>query len=712
MFLSNTYIKNYRSIKDQKLKFYKGKNVIVGKNNAGKSNIVKAINLILGESSPTYAKTENITDNDFFNGSTDEPIYICCLLQREINESLNYNEIYNCTGFYCHAKDVIFQKGKGAKPLINEYERYKLDFESDNLYQDFDAILNIDPDDNNIKKVYINPKLRNQRSFEDELDSCFQFGYIFRATKEHGKIIKDIRFIYREDETMDWRLAFSAPIRNEFIQCALIPSFRDPNNILRINQWSWYGKLLKKSINGDDDDLTEAFKVVKSVSDGMFESLKKSIGNTGVKVAFPNTEISFQFNPDTKIDIYKSTLIYVNDGFNSLLEDKGSGIQSAVIIGLFHYYTRNIAHRCCSLLVLEEPELYLHPQARRVISSRIDEFISDSDDENQNQVILTTHSPEFISTAHDNLNIILAKKGSDNSTNAFNVKLNASKDKQILVKIQNAEMFFADCVILVEGGEKYILEAFCKYFGRTLHPILGENWLDENNISVISVGGKTEFYKYYNILNDIGIRVYILSDFDFFLRQFAKFITKANLGEDIQNRFNGINGKITKPTFEPTETVNEIIANLIDEISKSGYKLSNKDIISRIKEQTIIKNLSQINPENHEEIQAMREELKLFNIFFLDGELENIYTERTVEGLSKESIGGKEERPIYLASQILNSKKITFEEYIDITQYNTFIEFVAVQIGLIEKTVEKNEIMQESNPLLGSDDSNVAEPNK
>lgn len=703
MFLSNTYIKNYRSIKNQKLKFYKGKNVIVGKNNAGKSNIVKAINLILGESSPTYAKTENITDNDFFNGSTDESIYICCLLQREINEALNYNEIYNCMGFYCHAKDIIYQRG--AKPIINGYERYKLDFESDDLYQDFDFLLNIDPDDSDIKKAYINPKLRNQRSFEDELDSCFQFGYIFRASKEHGKIIKDIRFIYREDETMDWRLAFTAPIRNEFIQCALIPSFRDPNNILKINQWSWYGKLLKKSINGDDVNLSEAFKAVKSVSDEMFETLRKSIGNTGVKVAFPNTEISFQFNPDTKIDIYKSTLIYVNDGFNSLLEDKGSGIQSAVIIGLFHYYTRNIAHRACSLLVLEEPELYLHPQARRVISSRIDEFISDSEDENQNQVILTTHSPEFISTAHDNLNIILAKKSSDNSTNAFNVKLNASKDKQILVKIQNAEMFFADCVILVEGGEKYILEAFCKHFGRNLHPTLGENWLDENNISVISVGGKTEFHKYYNILNEIGIRVYVLSDFDFFLRQFANFLTKTNLGEEIKNRFNGINGKIIKPAFEPTETINEIITSLIDEISKGGYKLSTKDIISRIKEQTIIKTLSQINEEYHEDIQKMREELKLYNIYFLDGELENIYTERTVEGLKNANIGGKEERPIYLASQILNNKKITFEDYVDTTQYGAFIELVAIQLGLISKSVEEN-IMQTVEQILDIDDSN------
>jgi AAA15 family ATPase/GTPase len=37
---------------------------MVGKDNSGKSNIIKTIDLLLGESSPTYHKSENITEND------------------------------------------------------------------------------------------------------------------------------------------------------------------------------------------------------------------------------------------------------------------------------------------------------------------------------------------------------------------------------------------------------------------------------------------------------------------------------------------------------------------------------------------------------------------------------------------------------------------------------------------------------------------------
>ncbi len=56
MHLSRLYIKNYRLIKESDLNFGKGKNVLVGRNNAGKSNIIRAINLILGEAVPTYTR--------------------------------------------------------------------------------------------------------------------------------------------------------------------------------------------------------------------------------------------------------------------------------------------------------------------------------------------------------------------------------------------------------------------------------------------------------------------------------------------------------------------------------------------------------------------------------------------------------------------------------------------------------------------------------
>ena len=338
MHLSKLIISNYRSIKELSISFEKGKNIIVGKNNAGKSNIIKAIDLILGESSPTWHKSDNITVNDFFNGDTSKPIFIFCELTREQTEVLNYQEIYKCFGFKYHATISEWVKNdKGKTVPLKIPVLHSLDQSSfENFISSLDAVMNIGEDDEGIDNQYVNPKLKHQGTFENAFENKYSFAFGFRAYQlENSKFHKEIRFFYREDANSDWVMAFSAPVRNELLQSAIIHSFRDPSNELRINQWSWFGKLLKEYIKADDPDLKNAFDMLKTASNGVFKDLQDEINNSKVKVAFPDTSISFQFNPDTKIDIYKSALIYVNDGFNSLLQDKGSGIQSAVIIGLY-----------------------------------------------------------------------------------------------------------------------------------------------------------------------------------------------------------------------------------------------------------------------------------------------------------------------------------------------------------------------------------------
>lgn len=72
MYLSRLFIRNYRSIKELDLIFSKGKNIIVGRNNSGKSNIIRAINIVLGENSPTYYRTDNVTQSDFYSREDSE----------------------------------------------------------------------------------------------------------------------------------------------------------------------------------------------------------------------------------------------------------------------------------------------------------------------------------------------------------------------------------------------------------------------------------------------------------------------------------------------------------------------------------------------------------------------------------------------------------------------------------------------------------------
>ena len=201
MYLSKVIINNYRSIKELSLKFEKGKNIIVGKNNSGKSNIIRAIDLILGENSPTWHKSDNITENDFFNGNVDNDIYIFCELVRDADEILNYQEINKCFGFKVYAIRGKYEKvdGKGFYP--GNPIRQKIDTSTvKDCINTLQAAMDISEEDADTNTIYINPKLRNQVTFEGQFEDKFHFAYGFRAYKnQQNKISKEIRFFYKEN---------------------------------------------------------------------------------------------------------------------------------------------------------------------------------------------------------------------------------------------------------------------------------------------------------------------------------------------------------------------------------------------------------------------------------------------------------------------------------------------------------------------------------
>ena len=506
MYLSRLYVKHYRSLKELDISFSKGKNVLIGRNNTGKSNIIKAIDLLLGEASPTYARGENITENDFYSWKEkkDDELILCsandifvwCELQRDEGEVLNYDELYKCFGFYVYSEIVSWENRRPVKQPVR--------IPKDLMPFNYEEIFSLAEDSS--EKEYVNPKLRHQKTFEQQFEERYSFAFAFLAKKEgQGGISKDVRFLYRENTSEDWILAFRAPIRNELLQSAIIPSFRDPQNQLRLSSWTWYGKLMKHltSDHEKSSELKEAFDQVKLVADCIFEKAKTTVVQSAIDVAFPGTELHFQFNADTKTELYKTCLIYVDDGFKSQLTEKGSGIQSATIIGLFNYYTRHVNTITSALLCIEEPEIYLHPHARRVISDRLDEFL----DNNKNQVILSTHSVEFVRTASDDLNVILVNKGSG-GTQATPISIREFKG--LLFENNQNELFFADKVIICEGFDDFILKAVAK----ELFP----KQLDEQNVSVVSVGSKDNISRLVRLVLRLGLKCFIFVDFDYLLR--------------------------------------------------------------------------------------------------------------------------------------------------------------------------------------------------
>ena len=583
MIITKLKIKNYKSIEDMTLEFIKGKNIIVGQNNCGKSNIISAINLIIGERYPS----KHFEDNYYFQDTDNFTIIL---------------ELSNCSEF-----DLSYLENYTKKTGL-----YNLDIDTSfliNSPDELDELGYSNAVEWNTSNQIIN-KIQNSTNVYISLFSKKNEDTIYTLSIiNNGRLYK---FKY-----------FSQDLLSSFITSAIIPSERNIKNELVVNNYSWYGKLIKRvwqSMGTNEKEQLQLHnKNLSDVTNTIFNNLTDELGDS-VKDAIPYNKLEFKLIQDTKTDYYKGVKILLDDGYYSLLDDKGSGIKSLIIIELFKLYCKKY-HKFSSCLIVEEPEVFLHPQARSVLSKKIDQFTND----NNNQTIITTHSEQFLSNFNIKQLTFIAKK--DNRSKKYKVLEKDFNEKEfqkmnIITKTENAEMYFADNVILVEGGEKYILKELFRIYKDDL-------FLDFNNTSIIKIGGKTYFSIYKKMLEKLGKKVFIIADYDNFKKEVNDFLPE----------------------------------NLIDLLNQIKSKTSG------------LKKYCELDEKSRKDMDKIFEYLNKQKIYILhNGELEDYYNKTKITELQQEyNISGKELVAHFIAS-IIDSENINellniendFKEYINL----------------------------------------------
>jgi len=86
IFIKKLKIKEFKSIEDEEIEFDRGLNILVGPNNAGKTNIIEAIDLILGD---VYLPNFEPTTDHFFNGDESKEIIMEACLEGDKDEIRN-----------------------------------------------------------------------------------------------------------------------------------------------------------------------------------------------------------------------------------------------------------------------------------------------------------------------------------------------------------------------------------------------------------------------------------------------------------------------------------------------------------------------------------------------------------------------------------------------------------------------------------------------
>jgi putative ATP-dependent endonuclease of OLD family len=160
------------------------------------------------------------------------------------------------------------------------------------------------------------------------------------------------------------------------------------------------------------------------------------------------------------------------------------------------------------LILVDEPELHLHPRWQRMFLSLFRELSP----ERNNQFLIATHSPVFVSpdTIH---NIVRLYRPDGKGSHKVSLKdvddLPASKQLVRMINSQNNErMFFADKVVLVEGASDRLV------FGSLIERAT-ELFKDNRAVEVIEVGGKNNFEGYQKLLDALKTPWTVVADRDY-----------------------------------------------------------------------------------------------------------------------------------------------------------------------------------------------------
>ena len=232
-----------------------------------------------------------------------------------------------------------------------------------------------------------------------------------------------------------------------------------------------------------------------------------SAGLGSITPGNPNVRLQISDAIPELRQIFSKGKIYIDDGIELDFAEHGMGLQRSFAASALYAWSELIASRNSQdyVFAIEEPELYLHPHATRVFLNSL-EMIAE-----QNQVIFTTHSSEFVNRVP--FENVISIRRTANERRIITPDLSSLTDKektQVRRYLQEhrSDMLFARAVLLVEGAsERYAIPAFAQTLGADFD-------LDKAGVSVVFVNGKRNFKVYHQILDTFDIPHVILGDGD------------------------------------------------------------------------------------------------------------------------------------------------------------------------------------------------------
>lgn len=480
MQIKNIIIHNYRTIKDEIIELT-DYSLLVGKNNAGKSNIISAIRTFY-----EHNKFKYVREADFPKFSTDD------------DES--WIEIHYLT-------------------TDNEQSVLKEE------YQSTDKVLKV-------RRYFQGDKVKSGQS------NIYAY--------ENG-ILSDNLFYGAKNISQD-----------KLGEIIYIPDIMKSDEVVKLTGPSVFREMINpimRSIVQNSDEYN-ALKNAFALFNAEFKNIKSDNNSSlndyiaDINDALKSWNISFDFNviPIQSDDIVKNQLnLFLKDhnlGDEEMsLSSFGQGTQRHLIYTLFNLSSKyqkkkKIETKTFStdftLILFEEPEAFLHPSQQEILNLTLKKIGEQED----RQVLITTHSPLFVSRSIEDMKgiIRLQKRiihtdikqinqqhidiiAQDIVTFYANSGLSPSDiptddtTREMLkyslwLNSDRTNIFFANHVIICEGASEKV---FIEYLARNL-----PDWkfLYDNQVYILEGGGKFNINRYMELLGSFGIEYSILLDVD------------------------------------------------------------------------------------------------------------------------------------------------------------------------------------------------------
>ncbi|MBP9583526.1 MAG: AAA family ATPase, partial [Ignavibacterium sp.] len=496
-FIQRVQIKNFRNYLDVDVTL-DHKQVIIGENNVGKTNFLRAIQLILDRD---LSDNDRQLTSDDFHDSIEAPMEIGAVIEIKLHIQ-----------GYEHSRKLIAQF---ADAVISD-EPPTLQF----VYK-FDP--DYDEDGNIIKYKYAIYKGNNPNNRFTNEDRSYINIYVIKALRDVERELRANR------NSPLYKLVKQYEISVEHLEEISEALKEAAKGILELDEIIHIKKTLANrftSLSGLQYDNEITLRTFDIDTERLLYNLQVYMG----RKERPVSELSLGLANILYISlililIKDKTILSIikEEQYQELLEDDlkkilpelyektekenyilKEDIDEDKIKELYLFMDEhNFRHQSFTILAVEEPEAHLHPVLQRLIYR---EVLHNSD----TSVVFTTHSPYIASIAP--LNSVVHIRKVEESSDVFStanltIKEREKKDIERYIDVKRGEIYFGKGVILAEGiTEEYLLPAFAN---------LLETPLDDYGIVVCNIDS-TNFKQYIQLLNCLNIPWVLFTDGDYY----------------------------------------------------------------------------------------------------------------------------------------------------------------------------------------------------